>query len=424
MTEEALVHTRERVLGGTYRTFYSSPLIVDSASGCTITDATGREYLDAYNNVPVIGHSSIPVREAVDKQLGQANVHTRYIDSTVVSYAERLVGTFPETLESVVFACSGSEANDLALRLAKHVTGRPGIIVTKHAYHGTTSATAEISPSLVGIDRIGDHVEVIELPAWDDSDFDGVFARSFRAGCERLDQRGHPCGAFILDSAMTSDGIVEPQSLVQTIDSVRDAGALYIADEVQSGFGRTGSMWGFERLHVEPDLVTLGKPMANGMALSAVVGRHEIFQSYGRVQRYFNTFAGTTVPVAAADVVLSSLTSGALAEQATTGGAFLADSIRRSIREVQFPAHVRQNGLMIGVDLLDSCTEAEAEERAAFIVEHLYREGVLVSTTGPCGNVVKIRPPLVISNDQLAIISEGFTLALRRLEMSERSPIG
>lgn len=424
MSDESMRQTREQVLGGTYRTFYSSPLIVDSALGCVIADANGEEYLDAYNNVPVLGHSSPEIRDAVDRQLRRANVHTRYIDPKVVDYAEGVVAAFPAHLQSVVFACSGSEANDLALRLAAHDTGRSGVIVTRHAYHGTTSATAEISPSLVGPGNVGDHVEMIDLPAWDAPDFDSELAAAVRAGCEKLHRRGHPCGAFILDSTMTSDGIVEPRSLEETAAVVKDEGAFYIADEVQAGFGRTGASWGFERLHIDPDLVTLGKPMANGMPLSAVVGRPETFNSFGRRQRYFNTFAGTAVPIAAAEVVLSSLTAGELADRARCGGALLAAQLRSTVAASEISALVRQNGLMVGVDFLDDVTEGTARSRAAFIVDELYRERILVSTTGCCGNVVKIRPPLVITDAQLTHIAHTFELVLTRLEASERSCVG
>lgn len=424
MTKENLEQTRERVLGGTYRTFYSSPLVVDSASGCTITDVEGTEYLDAYNNVPVIGHSSPEIAEAVNRQLLRANTHTRYLDRPVIDYADQLVAVFPDRLESVVFACSGSEANDLALRVAAHAAGRDGVIVTRHAYHGTTRSVAEISPSLVGLDEIGEHVEAIDVPGWDEPDFDAQFAAAIRQGGIRLERRGHPCGAVVLDSALTSDGIVQPRSLVATVEAIHKLGAMYIADEVQSGFGRTGSAWGFERLHVVPDLVTLGKPMANGMPMSAVIGPRDIFATFGESQRYFNTFAGTAASAAAAGVVLSALESGALTERARSGGARLTAQLAEIIGESEVPARVRHNGLMLGVDFLDRSESNSARRRASFIVEELYRERVLVSTTGPCANVVKIRPPLTISDEELDSIARGFGVALQRLEISERSHDG
>lgn len=421
MTKESLAQTRKRVLGGTYRTFYSSPLVVDSASGCRITDEDGAEYLDAYNNVPVIGHSSPEVAKAVNRQLLRANTHTRYLDRPVLDYADRLVAAFPDSLESVVFACSGSEANDLALRVAAHATSRDGVIVTRHAYHGTTRSVAEISPSLVGLDEIGEHVDAIDVPAWDAPDFDAQLAAAVRQGSARLEQRGHPCGAVIVDSALTSDGIVQPQSLATTVEAIHEVGAMYIADEVQSGFGRTGSAWGFERLHVVPDLVTLGKPMANGIPMSAVIGSRDVFAAFGESQRYFNTFAGTAVSAAAAGVVLSALDSGALTERARSGGARLATQLSEITGGSEIPGGVRHNGLMLGVDFLDRGESSSARRRASFVVEELYRERVLVSTTGLCANVVKIRPPLTISDEELDSIARGFGVALQRLEDSEKS---
>lgn len=427
MADQTLAQARGSVLGGTYRTFYSTPLIVESASGCIITDVNGNNYLDAYNNVPVLGHSAPQVRLAVEAQLGRANVHTRYVDKGIVDYAQRLVATFPDSLESVVFACSGSEANDLALRLAAHATGRDGVIVTRHAYHGTTAAVATVSPSLAG-SATGDHVEGVELPAWDAPDFDELLAATIRDAAGHLAGRGHPFGAFILDSAVTSDGILEPRSLEQTVRTVHELGGFYIADEVQSGFGRTGANWGFERLDVVPDLVTLGKPMGNGIPVSAVLGSHEIFDSFGAEQRYFNTFAGTAVPIAAAEVVLAELESGALTTRANEGGAVLKDCLVDAIARSSVPATVRQNGLMVGVDFeLRPVTEpnavstAAAARRAQAMVELLYAERVLVSSTGSAGTILKIRPPLVITDDQLKELALAFGRALSRLEDLENS---
>lgn len=411
-----LGNERSRVLGGTYRTFYSEPITVASAHGCTITDANGEDYLDAYNNVPVLGHSNEAVRSAVAAELGRANSHTRYLDEGVIDYAGRLVDRFPARLEAVVFACSGSEANDLALRLAAHATGRDGVIVTRHAYHGTTSAVAEISPSLVGA-GIGDHVEPIDLPAWDAADFDELLAEAISVAARRLEARGHPLGASILDSAMASDGILKPRSLAATARAVRAHGGLWIADEVQSGFGRTGAEWGFRRLDLTPDLVTLGKPMGNGLPISAVLGPREIFDDFGAEQRYFNTFAGTAVPVAAAEVVLSALESGALTARAQDGGRLLEVLLAEAIGTSATPALVRRSGLMVGIDFETGGVTAEyAAERAKDMVERLYAERILVSTTGRAGTVLKIRPPLVITDDELRELAAGFARVLARGE--------
>ncbi|WP_152345976.1 aspartate aminotransferase family protein [Brevibacterium sp. CFH 10365] len=411
-----LAKDRSRVLGGTYRTFYSEPLTVASAHGCTITDVNGEDYLDAYNNVPVLGHSSPTVRSAVAVELGRANSHTRYLDEGVIDYARRLVDRFPARLEAVVFACSGSEANDLALRLAAHATGRDGVIVTRHAYHGTTSAVAAISPSLAGAE-VGEHVEPIDLPAWDAADFDDLLAEAIAGAARRLEARGHPLGAFILDSTVTSDGILEPRSLAVTAGTVRDHGGLWIADEVQSGFGRTGADWGFQRLDVIPDLVTSGKPMGNGLPISAVLGPREIFDDFGAEQRYFNTFAGTAVPVAAAEVVLTALESGDLAARAREGGRLLENLLTEAIEASGTPALVRRSGLMVGIDFETGGITAEAAaERAKEMVERLYAERILVSTTGRAGSVLKIRPPLVITDDELRELAGGFARVLARGE--------
>lgn len=399
---------------GTYRTFYSDPIRVASAQGCTITDTDGTDYLDAYNNVPVLGHSHPGIAAAVQAELLRANTHTRYLDDAVDAYSADLLALLPQHIEDVVYTCSGSEANDLALQIAAFTSMATGVIVARRAYHGTTSATAAISPSLSPAPR--DHVVTVDIPSSSDPDFESVLAARVRAAAAELDRRGHGTSAFILDSTMTSEGIVagEHVRIPAVIDAVHDAGGLYIADEVQAGFCRTGDWWGFESLGVAPDLVTFGKPMGGGMPVAALAGPRVVFSDFGASQRYFNTFAGTPAPLAAAHTVLRTLRDEGFGEKVREAGGRLGDGLTRALATAGVEADVRRTGLMVGVDLRPAVAgdEERAGEIAGALVEAMYARRVLLSRTGPGDAVLKIRPPLVITDAEIDVLVDAFAGAL------------
>ncbi|MEF3323625.1 aminotransferase class III-fold pyridoxal phosphate-dependent enzyme [Gulosibacter sp. GYB002] len=400
----SILTRREHVLAGTYRLFYDDPLTVAQAHGVRITDASGAEYLDAYNNVPCIGHSDAEVAEAVHSEMLRANTHTRYADEGVVAYAEALLAHFPEPLDRAAFTCSGSEANDLALQLARHATGARGIIVTEHAYHGTTTAVREVSPSLVGRDGIADYAVTVAVPrAGAEDERAAQFAQSVADAMKVLESRGYGVAALLIDTALTSDGIFAPATFIADAAAlVQEHGGLVIADEVQAGFCRTGRWWGFAHAQIVPDLVTLGKPMANGMPMAGVVGPAVLFERFGREFRYFNTFAGTAAPVAAASVVLRRLESMAAPDSVTQLGEQLRSGLSRVFAAHGGAAQVRGAGLMVGVDL-DPTGEnpAAAGAQVRALVNGLRSGGVLVSHTGPNGEALKIRPPLCIQSSEI-----------------------
>lgn len=416
--ERDLRDRREAVLGGTYRLFYDEPVEVARAEGVRIVDADGAELIDAYNNVPVIGHSDSEVAAAVGAELLRANAHTRYLDPGVVDYAEALLARLPDHLDRIAFTCSGSEANDLALQLARHATGGTGVIVTEHAYHGTTSAVREVSPSLVGLDGVAEHVVAVPLGS---SRSGEARAAEFAAGVERalvqLRMRGHRPAALLLDTALTSDGIHAPAGFIAAGVGLAQAhGALFIADEVQAGFCRTGRWWGFEHVEVRPDLVTLGKPMGNGLPIAAVVGPAERFDDFGREFRYFNTFAGTAAPIAAARVVLDRLEYWDGPTRVEALGARLRAGLERVLADAGVAAEVRGAGLMLGVDLdPDGADPVRAGALAGRLVNGLRRRGVLVSSTGAHGEALKIRPPLSIGEAELDLVVERLADALDEL---------
>ena len=375
-----LVERRARVLGSAYRLFYEHPLELVRGSGTLVWDRDGTEYLDAYNNVPSVGHAHPRVVEAMAKQAATLNTHTRYLHEGIVDYAEQLLDTLPASIDNIMFTCTGSEANDLALRIAKLVTGNEGVIVTSNAYHGVTTEIAAISPSLGGIDSLAPWVRTVE-PRPDDPDH---FAASVKAAISELEIFGIRPAALIVDTIFASDGVLpELPGLVDAAAAVRAAGGLFIADEVQPGFGRLGhGMWGYERHGLIPDLVTVGKPMGNGQPIAAVMASHDLIDRFSEHSRYFNTFGGSSVSIAAAQATLDVLREEQLVENARDVGEYLLGGLRSMGLEA------RGAGLFIG---------AEVGPDAVEVVNRMRERRVLVATTGAGNTALKIRPPLAFS---------------------------
>lgn len=408
-----LLARRQKVMGAPYRLFYSRPVAVSRAAGSHLFDEAGADYLDAYNNVPVVGHSNPRVADAVMTALSTLSTHTRYLTDGVVSYGERLIALFPPELSQLIYACTGSEAVDLALRIARHTTGRRGVIITSHAYHGTTQAAAEISPSLGPNNAIPPYV--IRVPAPDPlrSDMasaESELARRVADAADLLTRRGYGVAALIVDSVMTSDGlVVDPSPVLRAaVAEVRARGGVYIADEVQPGFGRTGEWWGFTAHDVVPDLAVLGKPMGNGMPISAVVGRPELFDVFGRDVRYFNTFAGNGACIAAAGAVLDELEDRDLLAHARRVGDRLVSGLRSIADADDRIAQVRGSGLIVSVEFADAADADPRPADARAVVDGLRDRRILVSASGPYENVVKIRPPLVFDDGDADRFLGGF----------------
>jgi 4-aminobutyrate aminotransferase-like enzyme len=375
-----LVERRDRALGPAYRLFYDEPLRLVRGLGTKVWDADGVEYLDAYNNVPSVGHAHPRVVAAITQQAETLNTHTRYLQPGIVDYAEQVLATLPPHIDTAMFACTGSEANDLALRIAKFATGGTGVIVTTNAYHGVTTEIAAISPSLGGIDSIADWVRLV--------DPDDLTNGTLSALASFADADIRPA-ALIIDTILASDGVYpELPGIVEAIAAVRAAGGLFIADEVQPGFGRLGTqLWGFERHGLDPDIVTVGKPMANGHPVSAVFARRELVDVFAANARYFNTFGGNTVSIAAAQATWDVLHDEHLmANAATTGGYLLS-----GLRELGLDA--RGAGLFIGVPI------AGGRDRTIAVVNELRRRRVLLAASGVNNDVLKIRPPLPFTTD-------------------------
>ncbi|MER8847164.1 MULTISPECIES: aspartate aminotransferase family protein [Mesorhizobium] len=414
-SEQALLERRARLLGPTYRAFYRSPIHLVRGSGVWLYDAQGRKYLDAYNNVASVGHCHPRVVEALSGQAATLNTHTRYLSEIILDYAERLLGTLPSHLGHAMFTCTGSEANDLAIRIAQHSTGNTGVIITDFAYHGATIATAQLSPAAVGAAGVPARHRAVAAP---DTFRDGGraaydFARNVASAIEDMRAQNIRPAALLLDSAFSSDGIFFPNASVmrEAADHVRKAGGIVIADEVQSGFGRLGQgMWGFANYGLAPDIVTMGKPIGDGHPMGAVIVRPQLVSSFGSNTGYFNTFGGNPVAAAVGIAVLDVIEGEGLIENARTVGAYTGELLRALQGRHGMVADVRQNGLYFGVELTED--EATAAAKTSSVVEAMREDGVLISSCGPRGNVLKIRPPLPFARDNAEQLAEALDRAL------------
>ena len=407
--EPDLLERRESLLGPAYRLFYDEPVHLVRGDGAWLFDVDGRQYLDMYNNVPHVGHCHPHVVEAICTQAAKLNTHTRYLHDTVLDYAERLLDKFPEKLDTAMFCCTGSEANELALRIAQLSTGGSGVIVTDSAYHGNSRATFEISTEDLHVDDIPHHVATVPNPdtyrgAYRDDDAGEKFAAHVAAAIELLGERGIRPAAFIVDTIVSSGGVVSPPRgyLANAAELIRGAGGVFIADEVQPGFGRTGrNFWGFEADAVVPDLVTMGKPMGNGHPVSGVVTRRKLVDEFSERSHYFNTFGGNPVSCAAASAVLDVLEREHLQQNALDVGQYIIDGLWSLADSYPCIGDVRGTGLFLAVELVaDKATRIPDPALAKSLVNGLRQRGVLTGSIGPENNVLKLRPPMVLGTEQ------------------------
>ena len=346
---EALTAARARSFGG-QELSYDQPLHLVGGEGVVLHAADGRRYLDAYNNVPVLGHSHPAVVAAASAQLAALNTNSRYLQDIPVQLAERLLDTVPDRFDRVLLVNSGSEANDLAWRIARHATGRTGGIATEWAYHGVTEATYAFSPESWYDAAAPDHIRVVPPPPDGSGVTDAV---------RSLAESGHGSAAMFVDGVFTSDGVLGPAHgwTRAAAASVHDAGGLYVADEVQAGHGRTGQhLWSFVAGDVPADLVTLGKPMGNGYPVAAVIGPADLVDPFVRGTDYFSTFGGSTAACAAALAVLRTIDEESLVDRAAAVGADLLGALREVATGHPDLSGVRGWGLALAVDVVDPAT--------------------------------------------------------------------
>ncbi|MEA2986303.1 MAG: hypothetical protein QOD94_2557 [Alphaproteobacteria bacterium] len=415
----AALERRMRSFGSNSVLVYQEPIRMVRAEGVWMYDADGSRYLDVYNNVPSVGHSHPVVVEAIRRQVGELNTHTRYLNDVVDSYAERLLATFPAQIGRLVLTCTGSEANDLALRIAQATTGGTGFIVTETAYHGNTAAMADVSPSSRPGRAPPPHVRVIPAPESFRSpgnDLGARFAATVTEAITDLERSGIRFAGLLVDTIFSSDGVYAdpPGFLAPAIEVVHAKGGLFIADEVQPGFGRTGTaFWGFARHGVSPDIVTMGKPMGNGFPMGGVAMRPELMDRFTAEMKYFNTFGGNPVAAAAGLAVLDVIRDEGLMENAGAVGSHLMDGLREiGNRHIQI-GDIRGSGLFIGLELVrDRESKEPAPEIASQVINGLRDHGILIGAAGPYGSTLKIRPPLCFTRENADTVVSAFDAVL------------
>jgi 4-aminobutyrate aminotransferase-like enzyme/Ser/Thr protein kinase RdoA (MazF antagonist) len=421
-----LAAERRRRLGPSLSLSYREPLEIVRGAGAHLYDETGREYLDMVNNVAHVGHCHPRVARAGARQMTVLNTNTRYLHPSILRLAARLGESLPGRLSVCFFVCSGSEANELALRMARAATGGRDVIVVDGAYHGNTQTLVDVSPYKHGGPGGGgapEWVHAVPMPddyrglyRREDPDRGAKFAAHVGEAAGRVTLSGRKPAAFLCESILSCGGQVElpPGYLAAAYGHARAAGALCIADEVQVGFGRVGShFWAFETQGVVPDIVTMGKPIGNGHPLGAVVTTPEIAAAFANGMEYFNTFGGNPVSCEIGLAVLDVLRDERLQERARRVGGRLKAGLELLAERHEIIGDMRGLGLFLGIELvLDRRSRAPAPREASYVVERMKDHGILLSTDGPDHNVIKMKPPLVFSESDADRALEAYDRVL------------
>lgn len=429
MTPEDILRLRRAHVGPSLSLSYDEPLTIVRGAGALLFDEAGRDYLDCVNNVAHVGHGHPKVVRAVSEQMAELNTNTRYLHPKLVEYARRLTATLPAPLSVCYLVNSGSEANELALRLARAHTGGTDVIVVDAAYHGNTNACIAMSPyKFAGPGGGGREpwVHVADLPdpyrgrfREDDPRAGAHYGEQVGAIARRIAEEGRTLAAFFAESLPSCGGQIVPPAgyLAAAFDAVRAAGGVCVADEVQVGFGRVGpAFWGFAVQGVIPDIVTLGKPIGNGHPLGAVVTTPAIAASFDNGMEYFNTFGGNPVSCAAGLAVLDIVEGEELPAHALEVGGLLKEGFQRLQAEHPILGDVRGEGLFLGIEVVSDPGTREPDAAAAKrIVEGMKRERILLSMDGPDHDVIKIKPPMVFLSEDAERLLDGLGQVLANL---------
>jgi 4-aminobutyrate aminotransferase-like enzyme len=408
LSSKSIRSERRVVLSQNLSLNFKNPLHIVRGEGAYLFDENGRSYLDLVNNVAHVGHGNPRVVEAAAKQMAALNTNSRYLHQVIIEYGKALTNTLPDPLSVIFFVNSGSEANDLAIRLARAHTKAKGVVALRHGYHVHTQSVVEISPYKFlgkGGDGAPSHVGVGELPdifrgRYTSSDATAKYLSNLKKTITGLKQ---PLSAFFSESIVSTAGqIVLPDGYLKSaFKMVRQAGGVCVADEVQIGLGRVGDkFWGFELHDVVPDIVTMGKPLGNGHPLAAVVTTAEIANSFNNGMEYFNTFGANPVSAAIGQAVLEVVHDERLQLNAKEIGSYLMAGVAQLAKGNDLIADIRGHGLFIGVEfMLDEKTPAT--EKVADLMEYALSKGVLLSCDGPDNNVLKIKPPMIINKQDV-----------------------
>ncbi len=419
-TTQDLLERRARLLGAGIATFYDDPVHIVRGEGVWLFDADGRRYLDLYNNVPCVGHAHPRVVEAMQQQTETLNVHSRYLHEGILDYAEHLTSLHADHLTTAVFTCSGTEANEVAILMARAATEGRGLIYTQAAYHGNSTEVRKLSRLRGDGDREFRSIPVPQRyrpigDGLDDEALTETYLARLRAEIDGFAEDGVPFAGMMVCSILANEGLpdIPPGFMARAAEMVREAGGLFICDEVQAGFARSGNWWGYETSGVTPDIVSMGKPMGNGLPLAGVVASRELVETFRDKTRYFNTFASSPLQAAVGEAVLGVIEDERLVESVADVGGYLIDNLRALQEGCEPMSDVRGHGLFIGMEwVTDRDSKSPDPDGADVIVNRLRRAGFLMGRAGEFGNVLKVRPPLVLMREQADMFLEAFEAAI------------
>jgi 4-aminobutyrate aminotransferase-like enzyme len=404
-----LIQRRNRFLGAGAALFYESPVHIVRGEGVNLYDPDGRRYVDMYNNVPSVGHCHPHVVEAVARQVATLNVHSRYLNEGIVDYAERLVTTHHAGIESVVFTCTGTEANEVALMMARTATGGRGIVCTDAAYHGNSSEIRKLTRKRIATGEVRS-MPFPETYRFAGNDATAHFLDELKSVLTGFEHDRIPFAGLMLCPILANEGLPEiPAGFMKAAaDVVHAAGGLLIADEVQAGLCRTGRWWGYEYMDCVPDIVTMGKPLGAGVPLAGAAASRKLVETFRREYRYFNTFASTPLQAAAGNAVLDVIESEHLCEHVAQVGSWLHARLTPLQQRCPAMGDLRSKGLFFGMEWVEDRQRKTPDRHGAVrVVNALKDKGYLISNAGIFENVLKLRPPLVFSETD----GEGFLTA-------------
>jgi len=423
-----IIRRREKYLAPSFSLSYQEPLHIVRGEGQYLYDVNGKKYLDAVNNISHVGHCHPKVIEAANRQNKKLNTNTRYLHESILKYAENLTSKLPNSLEVCYFTNSGSESNDLALRIARLCSNSNESIVLSGAYHGHTASLIDVSPyKFFGAGGKGkpSFVHVISVPdrfrgehRTKGKSFSHYYIKILKETIKKIQKGGKQLSLFIIEPVMGCGGqIMIPRSFMkEAFQIVNEAGGLCIVDEVQIGFGRLGShFWGFEMSGVVPDIITLGKSIGNGHPLSVVITKKNIADVFNNGMEYFNSFGGNPVSCEIGQAVLDVIKEENLQENASSVGNHLLDGLKNIQNKYNIIGDVRGSGLFIGVELIEDMDNlVPAVDEAEIVVNAMKDKGILISSDGPDHNVLKIKPPLVFNKKNADYFLESFEAVLSK----------
>jgi 4-aminobutyrate aminotransferase-like enzyme len=426
MSTATLAARRDQAMGVGAPLFYNHPLHIVRGEGVHLYDDAGKRYVDMYNNVPCVGHANPHVVDAMVRQQATLNVHSRYLHEGIIAFAERLAALHHPGIESVIFTCSGTEANEIALRIARMVTGKRGIICTNATYHGNSEAVGALTRLTAERNEAGD-VAAIPFPerfrpikpSATEAELCEAYLDRLQGAIRALEADGTGFAGLIVCSIFANEGLPDVPAgfMPRAAEIVRKAGGILISDEVQAGYCRTGKWWGYEVSGFTPDIAVTGKPMGNGLPLAATAASKALIDTFRSKTRYFNTFASSPLQAAVGMAVIDVIEREGLRESVGTVGAWLKSELAKRKPRSAAIGDVRGHGLFIGVEMVKPGAAQEPDEkRTVEVVNKLKDKGFLTSNAGAFRNVVKIRPPLVFTQAHAEEFLKAFDETIATLD--------